>query len=137
MERAIFPGEWQKRQFGDMARPMDMERGSQPLLLNDEAGLLAVLPEVRRLGQFQERNDWHSDDPLQQSARIYQWLKGLSASLQKTTEALELPLDSLLPAKADPGRVRHTVAELLAFAALIHDVGKAAQVRSGNRESLI
>jgi len=99
------------------------------MLPTDKRELLTSLPEVRRLRSLVERNDWHHDDALQQSLRLFRWVKRLPDSLLETVNAPEALLQALLAAVVDPEHGHHTVQELLAFAALIHDVGKAETYR--------
>ena len=91
----------------------------------DERTLLTNLPEVRRLHGLVECSDWHNDDPLEQSLRLFHWMKRLPASLLETLDAPEAVLRTLLSSVVDPANGEHTVQALLAFSALIHDVGKA------------
>jgi hypothetical protein len=88
----------------------------------DEPELLARLPEVRRLRELVEHSDWHQDDPLQQSLRLFRWVRCLPALL---LEAIATPGTTLLTCVVEPSNGRRTVQELLAFVALIHDAGKA------------
>jgi hypothetical protein len=74
---------------------------------------LAVAPQLAALRGLRENNDWHADDPLEQSLRVARWLRGL-AEAQPAPAAL---------ARVIGGR---RAGELLAFAGLLHDVGKAA-----------
>jgi len=92
----------------------------------DEQVLLASLPEALRLRGLVERNDWHQDDPFQQSLRLFRWVRCLPASL---LEALATPGTAFLTCVVDPSNGHRTVQELLAFVALIHDVGKAETFR--------
>lgn len=87
--------------------------------------MLTDLPKLRRLRRLAERNDWHTDDPLRQSLRLRRWVKALPASLGMLTDGLDALLCLLLTAILDPSHSRRTVQDLLAFAALIHDAGKA------------
>jgi hypothetical protein len=91
----------------------------------DHDNLTQALPELNALRHVVERNDWHDDDALQQSFRLFHWVKDLPASLLETINAPEAAVRNLLGSAAAPGSARHTTHELLAFAALIHDVGKA------------
>jgi hypothetical protein len=87
--------------------------------------LAEALPELNALQQVVERSDWHNDDALQQSLRLFDWVKRLPASLLETTDAPEATLRALLTSIVDPEQGHYHTQELLAFAALIHDVGKA------------
>jgi hypothetical protein len=90
-----------------------------------ESTLLPDLPELRRLHYLVERNGWHDDDVRQQSLRLFRWVKRLPASLFETISAPETTLRALLTSIVDPANGHYTTQELLAFTALIHDVGKA------------
>ncbi len=83
--------------------------------------LTKALPELATLHQVVERSDWHDDDALQQSLRLFDWVKRLPASLLETINAPEATWRALLTLEHG----HYTTQELLAFAALIHDVGKA------------
>jgi len=72
-----------------------------------------------------ERNDWHNNDALQQSLNLFEWVKRLPSSLPTEIETSEAVVQALLVSVIDPKRGHYTVRQLLAFAALIHDVGKA------------
>ena len=83
------------------------------------------LAEVCRLRGLVEHNDWHNDDPLRQSLRLARWVKRLPASLIEIVDAPVAVWSSHLNSVPDPATGQRTVRELLTFAALIHDVGKA------------
>jgi len=91
----------------------------------DYDNLTQAIPELSALRSVVEHNDWHDDDALQQSLRLFQWVKGLPGSLLETVSAFEAAVHVLLTSPVDPERGQYTTHDLLAFAALIHDVGKA------------
>ncbi len=86
------------------------------------ADLRRALPELYRLRNLRENNDWHTDDPLAQSLRLARFVESLPVSLP------EVPADALRPALA-ASLNRTPVHTLLTFTALIHDVGKGATFR--------
>jgi hypothetical protein len=87
--------------------------------------LIQILPELDALRDVVERNDWHDDDVLQQSLRLFCWVKALPISLLAIIDVPEAPLHALLAAIVDDERREYTLHDLLTFTALIHDVGKA------------
>ncbi len=93
--------------------------------LNDKEALLARLPEVCALAQVSEHSDWHNDDVLQQSLRLVEFVAGLPVSLLGTIGSPETSLHTVLLHIVDGEHGIYTVQNLLIFAALIHDVGKA------------
>jgi hypothetical protein len=99
---------------------------TQAIQVGDEQALLAHLPEVRRLADLTERNDWHDDSPLAQSLRLFRWVQQLPASLRETANPAESSVQFQLACLVDPAQGQYTTRELLAFAALIHDAGKAS-----------
>jgi hypothetical protein len=101
----------------------------QVLQLGDEQALLDFLPEVRRLAGLVECNDWHDDDPLAQSLRLFRWIQQLPASLREATDPPEAYIQFQLATLVDRLHGQYSAQELLAFAALIHDVGKAGTYR--------
>ena len=93
--------------------------------LNDKEALLARLPEVCALIQVSEHSDWHNDDVLQQSLRLVEFVAGLSVSLLGAIGSPETSLHTELLHIVDGAHGIYTAQDLLTFAALIHDVGKA------------
>jgi hypothetical protein len=92
--------------------------------LSKQINILNLLfPELVALHNLVEQNDWHNDDPYQQSLRLFQWVKRLPAPLLEVMPLPEARLRSLLSSTVDSGC--YPLQSLLAFAALIHDVGKA------------
>lgn len=89
-----------------------------------KGALLALLPELAALQGLVEDADWHEDDPFEQALRLHGWLRRLPASLVETVTVPVQPLDTLLAAQVDR-EGRYTAHQLLAWTALIHDVGKA------------
>lgn len=87
--------------------------------------LSTALPELYALQHFVERSDWHNDTPFAQSVRLHDWIATLPGSLEQTIVMPEGMLTRFLnhPFTADS---QHSYQMLLAFAALIHDVGKTA-----------
>lgn len=88
----------------------------------DKIDLCRIIPELDTLKQVIEQSDWHNDDAYQQSWRLFEWVKQLPASLLGMMSLPEAALQNLLHATVD---YYYTKQALLAFAALIHDVGKA------------
>jgi len=86
------------------------------------ANLRDALPELYRLRNLRENNDWHADDPLAQSLRLARFVGRLPRSLP------EIPAETLRPALASALN-RTPVHALLTFTALIHDVGKGPTFR--------
>jgi len=71
-----------------------------------------------------EHSDWHTNDVLQQSLSLFEWVKQLPGSLPTEIETPKAVLQALLTSVVDTDNYDYTTHELLAFAALIHDVGK-------------
>lgn len=88
-----------------------------------------IIPELDALKTVVEQNDWHNDNPFQQSLRLFDWVKRLPASLLEIIAVPKTALDTLLSSHVDQRPGHHTIHSLLAFAALIHDVGKAETFR--------
>lgn len=98
----------------------------QPLTWNiNGRDLIKALPELDALRRVVEQSDWHNDSALQQSLRLFHWVKRLPALLLETTSAPQATLRALLISSVDPEQGRYNTQELLAFAALVHDLGKA------------
>lgn len=95
------------------------------LIALENGDLTAVLPELVALQSVVEQSDWHNDDALRQSLRLFRWIKRLPASLLETIDLPEATVRALLVSSIDVEHGHYTTQELLAFAALIHDVGKA------------
>jgi hypothetical protein len=92
----------------------------------DYADLTQAIPELGALRQVIEHGDWHTNDVLQQSLDLFKWVKQLPGSLPAEIKTPETVVQGLLASVLDPQQGHHyTKHELLAFAALIHDVGKA------------
>lgn len=91
-----------------------------------ETSLTAALPELLALQTIVEQSDWHDDSPFTQSVRLHDWIVALPDALFHTISLPPKPLMTLLYQSPglEPGA--HTIQALLAFVALIHDVGKAA-----------
>jgi hypothetical protein len=88
-----------------------------------ESALLDSVPELTALRGLMERTDWHDDDPLEQTLRLWRWLQRLPDSLLETmTVAASLSDHLAMRTGVEHG---HTMLELLSFAGLIHDIGKA------------
>jgi len=94
------------------------------LVAPEDSDLTVVLPELIALRQVIEQSDWHHDDAFQQSLRLFRWVKRLPASLQETVDTPEAIVRALLTAVVDSEHGHYTALELMAFVALIHDVGK-------------
>ncbi len=75
-----------------------------------------IIPYLERLRGLVECSDWHTDDPLEQTQRLVEWVWRLPGALPQ-------PLGAVLAAPVRPGG-RPTQA-LLALAAQLHDLGKA------------
>jgi hypothetical protein len=95
----------------------------------DHSDLAQAIPELNALRQVVERTDWHDDDAFQQSLHLFEWVQQLPVSLFESITVPETALCSLLSSGVDPERVKYTTHDLLGFAALIHDVGKAQTFR--------
>ena len=87
--------------------------------------LIKALPELGVLRHIVESSDWHEDDAFQQSLHLFHWVERLPASLDGTINMPEAATRARLTDVVDTKRGRYTTQKLLAFAALIHDVGKA------------
>ncbi len=83
------------------------------------------LPELERLRGLVEHSDWHSDDPYQQSLRLARWMARLPEGLPALKGSPAGGWEAWLRAGVDPYGGQHSRRSLLAFAALIHDAGKA------------
>jgi hypothetical protein len=93
------------------------------LFHESESALPGVLPELAALRGLVECTDWHDDDPLEQTLRLWRWLQRLPDSLLETmTVAASLSDHLAMRTGVEHG---HTMLELLSFAGLIHDIGKA------------
>jgi hypothetical protein len=84
-----------------------------------------ALPELDTLRSVAEWNDWHRVDAFRQSLRLFDWVKRLPGSLLEEIDAPGTVVQSVLASVVDPQCGHYTTHELLAFAALIHDIGKA------------
>jgi hypothetical protein len=91
--------------------------------------LIGMLPELDALREVVEHSDWHDDDVLAQSLRLFHWVRQLPASLPGTVNAAAETVQTLLSTLVDPQGGPYTTRDLLAFAALVHDTGKAETYR--------
>jgi hypothetical protein len=98
---------------------------SWSLTIYDHDELTQAIPELIALRSVAEHNDWHNDDAFQQSLQLFEWAKRLPVSLLEAIDVPEGAVRAELASIVDRERGRYTKHELLAFAALIHDVGKA------------
>jgi hypothetical protein len=86
---------------------------------------LPLLPELDRLRGLVENSDWHNDDPYEQSLRLARWVADLPAGLGDFAGE---PVDGMIRKLDEPAvflTTRRSLRELLVFAALVHDLGKA------------
>lgn len=98
---------------------------NQSLTAFNHDELIQAIPELSDLRQVVEHNDWHTNDVLQQSLDLFEWVKRLPGSLPTEIEMPEVVVQDRLATVVDPHEGhQYTVRQLLAFAALIHDVGK-------------
>ena len=95
----------------------------------ENATLFSSVPELHALEGLTERTEWHEDDPLQQSLRLREWVNRLPASIMETSILSGPSLRRVLNQVQDPNNSCHTTQALLAFSAVIHDVGKATTFR--------
>jgi hypothetical protein len=95
----------------------------------EQGQLTQRLSELDVLRYVVERNDWHDDDVLQQSLRLFRWVKALPSTLLAIIGVPQAPLHALLAATVDDEPRQYTLHDLLTFTALIHDVGKAMTFR--------
>ena len=89
-----------------------------------ETGLKDVLPEIYRLENIVERNDWHNDTPYQQSLRLSHWIEKLPTTLGAPFDGYQDHVHTLLTSYLEQPNGSYSLQSLLSFAALIHDIGK-------------
>jgi putative nucleotidyltransferase with HDIG domain len=93
--------------------------------LLDESVLFSHFPELAPLCKLVEHTDWHNDDPLNQSVRVFRWVHELPSSLSETAmRQTPSAVNSTMSQVISPIR-RFSSQQALAFAALLHDIGKA------------
>lgn len=96
----------------------------QGIRFNDVDEAIVALPELRTLQPLVENNDWHDDTVYDQSVRLWAWVKGLPETLAEKMVAPTETIAAWLDTSVDVCRGKYPGQELLAFAALIHDLGK-------------